>query len=227
MFFSEHAAQYPIHPQSGRSKLGGAVFRIYEPSSEVEKWALQLDVSKTWPSTQVSTDLVQQEHSDTLLLRRMGKMNRNTQRRSAAGVHPKLIVNFEVTDYWKLHFAVSWFRRLWSLFHCSWSFGKGSEVCQATEGRKEHQSPSLIQDWVSFLFSVCCLRTPVWPVAPVPGDVPIKEFPLLWQHGCDRQPCVSVTLMPAMCEKNSLLLHGVLVSWTHLSAVWSYLRSWK
>lgn len=44
------------------------------------------------------------------------------------------------------------------------------------------------------LFSVCCLRTPVWPVAPVPGDVPINGFPLLWQHGCEYQPCVRVAL---------------------------------
>lgn len=147
----------------------------------------------------------------------------NEHRGSTVGVDPNLILNFEVTDYWKFHFAVSWFHRLRSLFHCLWSFGKGSEVCQATEGRKQHRLPSLIRDWVSSQNSVFCLLS---------ENTCVTCSTCSWW--CPNKP-VSIVVtaglwLSALCEwdpnachmwKNSLLLHGVLVSWTHLRAVWS------
>lgn len=215
---------HTVSHSSSKSSLKAAwtVLGICESSLEVDKLALQLNVSNLRPD-QVPRCQPTWFNKNCLMFCCQGEWVKWTQRGSTVGVDPKLILNFRVTDYWKFHFAVSWFRRLRSLFHCLWSLGKGSEVCQATEGRKQHRLSSLIRDWVSSQNSVFCLlsentcvtcSTCSWWCPNKPVSIVVTAG--LWLSAlCERDPNA--------CHmwKNSLLLHGVLVSWTHLRAVWS------
>lgn len=167
-------------------------------SLEVDKLSLQLNVSNLRPH-QVLRSQPTGFNKNSLISRCREEWVKWV---GIYGVDPKEIPNFEVTDYWKFHPAVSWFHILWSFSHCSWSFGRGSKVyTRQLKAGNSTRFPLRFRTELLFkiLFSVCCLRTPVWPAAPVPGDVPINEFLLLWQQGCVYQLCVRVALCLPIC----------------------------
>lgn len=93
-----------------------------------------------------------------------------------AGVDPRSILNF-LGHRFLLQIPVCSLMLLYTVkaLGLFW-LGKGSKVCWAAEGRRQTQTPSLIQNWASFQnpFPTCSL----WPAVPLLGNVPVNLFPI-------------------------------------------------
>lgn len=175
-------------------KVGGAAFRICESSFEVDQLSLQLNVTNLRPN-QVPTQFnknslifcCQEEWVKWIGIHRVDQQLELIQSKFSISKSP-IIGNSTLQS---LDFIDC---EVFSIVYDHLERGPRYAGQLNTENSTRFPLWFRTEFLFKILFSVCCLRTPVWPVAPVPGDVPINEFPLLWQHGCEYQPCVRVAL---------------------------------